>query len=130
MCKGKSACVGVISFIKENEFVIDAKEIKQEDKYLITLSKRGIIKKSQIKEFELANRATRGKKISGVRENDSVIKMLTFEKDCDIIIIVNKRNIKISTEELQETGRTASGVKGIDIKDNEEALDLLISIGE
>ena len=116
--------------LKENEFVIDAKEIKQEDKYLITLSKRGIIKKSQIKEFELANRATRGKKISGVRENDSVIKMLTFEKDCDIIIIVNKRNIKISTEELQETGRTASGVKGIDIKDNEEALDLLISIGE
>ena len=116
--------------LKENEFVIDAKEIKQEDKYLITLSKRGIIKKSQIKEFELANRATRGKKISGVRENDSVIKMLTFEKDCDIIIIVNKRNIKISTEELQETSRTASGVKGIDIKDNEEALDLLISIGE
>jgi DNA gyrase/topoisomerase IV subunit A len=56
--------------------------------------------------------------------------MLTFEKDCDIIIIVNKRNIKISTEELQETSRTASGVKGIDIKDNEEALDLLISIGE
>ena len=116
--------------LKDNEFVIDAKEIKQEDKYLITLSKRGIIKKSQIKEFELANRATRGKKISGVRENDSIIKMLTFEKDCDIIIIVNKRNIKISTEELQETGRTASGVKGIDIKDNEEALDLLISIGE
>ncbi len=116
--------------LKEDEYVIDAKEIKSTDNYLITLSKNGIIKKTSIEDFAIANRATRGKKISGVRENDNIVKMLTIEKDCDIIIIVNKRSIKISTTEIPEQSRAATGVKGIDLTDNEMALDVVVSSGE
>ena len=116
--------------LKEDEYVIDAKEIKSTDNYLITLSKNGIIKKTSIEDFTIANRATRGKKISGVRENDNIVKMLTIEKDCDIIIIVNKRSIKISTTEIPEQSRAATGVKGIDLTDNEMALDVVVSSGE
>ena len=116
--------------LKEDEYVIDAKEIKSTDNYLITLSKNGIIKKTSIEDFTIVNRATRGKKISGVRENDNIVKMLTIEKDCDIIIIVNKRSIKISTTEIPEQSRAATGVKGIDLTDNEMALDVVVSSGE
>lgn len=116
--------------LKDDEYVIDAKEIKPTDNYLITLSKNGIIKKTSIEDFTIANRATRGKKISGVRENDNIVKMLTIEKDCDIIIIVNKRSIKISTIEIPEQSRAATGVKGIDLTDNETALDVVVSSGE
>ena len=116
--------------LKEDEYVIDAKEIKSIDNYLITLSKNGIVKKTSIEDFTIVNRATRGKKISGVRENDNIVKMLTIEKDCDIIIIVNKRSIKISTTEIPEQSRAATGVKGIDLTDNEMALDVVVSSGE
>ena len=116
--------------LKEDEYVIDAKEIKSTDNYLITLSKNGIVKKTSIEDFTMVNRATRGKKISGVRENDNIVKMLTIEKDCDIIIIVNKRSIKISTTEIPEQSRAATGVKGIDLTDNEMALDVVVSSGE
>lgn len=116
--------------LKEGEYVIDAKEIKSSDKYLITLSKNGIVKKTSIEDFAVTNRATRGKQVSGVRDNDTITKILTIEKDCDIIIIVNKRSIKISTSEIPELSRTATGVKGINLTSGEMALDVVVSSEE
>lgn len=116
--------------LKEGEYVIDAKEIKSSDKYLITLSKNGIVKKTSIEDFAVTNRATRGKQVSGVRDNDTITKILTIEKDCDIIIIVNKRSIKISTSEIPELSRTATGVKGINLTSGETALDVVVSSEE
>lgn len=116
--------------LKEGEYVIDAKEIKSSDKYLITLSKNGIVKKTSIEDFAVTNRATHGKQVSGVRDNDTIIKILTIEKDCDIIIIVNKRSIKISTSEIPELSRTATGVKGINLTSGETALDVVVSSEE
>ena len=116
--------------LKEGEYVIDAKEIKSSDKYLITLSKNGIVKKTSIEDFTVTNRATRGKQVSGVRDNDTITKILTIEKDCDIIIIVNKRSIKISTSEIPELSRTATGVKGINLTSGETALDVVVSSEE
>jgi DNA gyrase subunit A len=116
--------------LKEGEYVIDAKEIKSSDKYLITLSKNGIVKKTSIEDFTVTNRATRGKQVSGVRDNDTITKILTIEKDCDIIIIVNKRSIKISTSEIPELSRTATGVKGINLTSGEMALDVVVSSEE
>ena len=116
--------------LKDGEYVIDAKEIKSSDKYLITLSKNGIVKKTSIEDFTVTNRATRGKQVSGVRDNDTITKILTIEKDCDIIIIVNKRSIKISTSEIPELSRTATGVKGINLTSGETALDVVVSSEE
>ena len=102
-----------------NDYVIDSKLVNQHDKYLITLAKSGLIKKTEINEFPLCNRATKGKSISGVQENDSTIKFLTISTDCDIIIITKKKNIKISTSELRTLSRAAIGVKSINIADND-----------
>jgi DNA gyrase/topoisomerase IV subunit A len=50
---------------------------------------------------------------------------LILEKDSDIIIIVNKKSIKINTSELRELSRGAIGVKGVDLKDNEKVVGLI-----
>lgn len=110
--------------------VIDAKLVGPQDKYLITLAKSGLIKKTEISEFPLCNRATKGKSISGIQENDSTIKFLTISTDCDIIIITKRKNIKISTSELRTLSRAAVGVKSINIADNDCAQDLKVSIDE
>lgn len=77
-------------------------------------------------EFPLCNRSIKGKRISDVRDGDRIIKFLTIEEDRDIIIIVKKRNIKISSSELRLLSRNATGVKSIDIDDNEQAIDLVV----
>lgn len=113
--------------LSDNNYVIDAHIIKPTDKYMITLSEKGLIKKTTLEEFPVCSRAIKGKKISEVRDNDRIIKYLTLESDCDIIIIVKRKSIKISTAELRVLSRSATGVKAINIDENDTASDLIRS---
>lgn len=107
-----------------NDYVIDAKIIHNNDKYIITLSKEGLVKKANLNEFPTCSRATKGKRISDIKENDSILKFLTIDADCDIIIITKQKSIKISTSELRELSRSAVGVKAINIDSTDQAKDL------
>lgn len=109
----------------DKDTVIDAKIINNEDKYMITLSKKGLIKKAPMSEFPVCSRAIKGKKISDTRDNDEIVKFLTLKEDCDIIIVVKRNTIKISTSELRELSRAATGVKAINISDTDIASDLV-----
>ena len=119
------ASIGVKAIkLSPNDFVIDAREIKKEDKYLITLSRAGLIKKTSLSEFPACNRGIKGKKISEVKENDTIVKFLTFNEDCDIMIVSDKKAIKFSTTEMRELSRAAIGVKSISLAENDYARDL------
>lgn len=111
--------------LAENDYVIDSHVIPNNHNFLITLSEKGLTKKASMEEFPLCTRATKGRKISEVKDEDKILKFLTIEKDCDIIIITKKRNIKISSSELRLLSRNAMGVKSIQIDENEQAIDLV-----
>lgn len=113
--------------LSSDDYVIDSKKIKNNDKYFITLSKNGLIKKSNIEEFPVCSRAIKGKKISDIRENDKIINFLTLSEDCDIIISTKKKNIKISSSELRLLSRAATGVKSTDLVENDSAITLIKS---
>ena len=113
--------------LSDNNYVTDAHVVKPNDKYMVTLSEHGLTKKTTLEEFPVCSRGIKGKKISDVRDGDRIVKYLTFEKDCDIIIIVKRKSIKISTAELRVLSRSATGVKAISIDDNDIALDLVRS---
>jgi DNA gyrase subunit A len=110
--------------LSDGDYVIDANTIPNSHKFLITLSEKGLTKKTSIEEFPICNRGIKGKKISDVREGDRIIKYLTLEEDCDIIINSKRKVIKINSSELRTLSRAAIGVKSIDIADNDIAVDL------
>lgn len=105
--------------------VIDADIVSSKDKYLITISRGGLVKKADLEEFPVCNRGIKGKQISGTSKGDSIVKFLTLPKDCDIINISNKATIKINTAELRILSRTAVGVKGINLQDNSFIVDMV-----
>lgn len=113
--------------LNEDDYVIDSKVVKDDDSFLITLTKNGLIKKASMSDFPLCSRATKGKKISEVRESDKVIKFLTLDNDSDIIVITKRNSIKISTSELRILSRFALGVKAINLNENDFAIDLIKS---
>lgn len=112
--------------LNDNETVIDAKPIKDTDKFLITVSSCGFTKKTSLDEFTLSGRATKGKRISDTKDGDTIVKFLTIGSDCDIIYIEKKRSIKISSSELRTLSRSAIGVKAITLAENERIVDLAI----
>lgn len=113
--------------LADGDYVIDAHVIKPTDQYMVTLSEKGLVKKTTLEEFPTCSRGIKGKKISDVRDGDRIVKYLTFDKDCDIIIIVKRKSIKISTAELRVLSRSATGVKAISIDENDIASDLIRS---
>ena len=113
--------------LNDDDYVIDSKVVKDDDSFLVTLTKNGLIKKASMNDFPLCSRVTKGKKISEVRESDKVIKFLTLDNDSDIIVITKRNSIKISTSELRILSRFALGVKAINLNENDFAIDLIKS---
>lgn len=112
--------------LNDNDEIIKSKIISKNDQYLISISKKGLIKKSFMDEYPICNRAIKGKRISGIRENDNIVDFLTLNKDCDIIINTNRNIIKINTNELRILSRDATGVKSIALTDNDVVKGLII----
>lgn len=111
--------------LSEDDFVIDSKIISGNN--LITVSAAGLIKKASIDDFPDCNRGIKGKKISGTRGNDEIVKFLTLDKDCDIIIISNKGTLKFDTTELRVLSREATGVTAMKLPEGTKIVDLVKS---
>lgn len=108
-----------------NDSVISSHAIAATDKELITISNGGLVKKTSLNEFPVCNRGIKGKKISGIRDNDSIVEYLTLGEDSDIIVISKKNTIKFNTSELRVLSREATGVKAINLADNDYVVDLI-----
>lgn len=84
--------------------------------YVVMCTKNGVIKKTNIDEFESIR--TNGKIAITLRENDELISAKITEGNSEILIASsNGRIIRFNESELRIMGRTASGVRGIDVGD-------------
>ena len=84
--------------------------------YVVLCTQKGIIKRTNILEFE--NIRTNGKIAITLKENDELISAKITEGNAEILIASsNGRIIRFNEEEIRIMGRTASGVRGIDVGD-------------
>lgn len=89
----------------------------EDNKYLVIATKLGLIKRTNVREFD--NIRTNGKIAITLKENDEVISVHYTNGNNDIIIASNNgRMIRFNENEVRVMGRTASGVKGIELIDD------------
>ena len=83
-------------------------------KYLIFATKQGIVKKTTINEYE--NIRTSGKIAISLREDDELIDVRVSSGDNKIVLgSTTGRMVVFNENEIRPMGRTASGVKGINL---------------
>jgi DNA gyrase subunit A len=114
--KGKA----IVNFLElgENEKVAAIMPVKTfevaegEECFVMMVSKRGVVKKTRIQEF---NRPRRGGKIAlTIRENDEIISaVLTTGKDDILLVSEQGKACRFKESDIRATGRLASGVRGI-----------------
>lgn len=90
--------------------VISAHVIPNDTKEIASISEDGYTKRTDISEFKITGRATKGAKI---QSSENMIDFLTFNKNSDILIVSNKAQIKIKKDDIPLLGRGAVGVKSI-----------------
>ena len=86
-------------------------------KYLLFVTKYGIIKKTGLTQFESIRQ--NGKIAITLKENDELIAVKkTSGEDMVLIGSSEGRMVKFTEDEIRDMGRTASGVKGIDLEND------------
>ena len=104
--------------LDKEEFIKSMLKIENEDesKYLVFCTKQGIVKRTAIEEFD--NIRNSGKIAITLRENDELLDVKkTNGKEEILIASSNGRMIRFNEDEIRIMGRTASGVRGIDVGD-------------
>ncbi len=104
--------------------VIPVKEFR-EDRYLVMLTKQGIIKKTDMASY--ANIRKGGLIAINLKEDDSLIGVMTTDGNDQILVATrNGMGIKFSETDVRPLGRAATGVKAIQLKDG----DYVVSVGK
>lgn len=102
---------GVIGMkLSPKDEVISAHVILNDAKEIASISEDGYTKRTDIGEFKVTGRATKGAKI---QSSENMIDFLTFNENSDILIVSNKAQMKIKKDDIPLLGRGAVGVKSI-----------------
>lgn len=118
--------VNLINFM-ENETIQAITPLKEykENQYLVMLTKKGYIKKSETLLFENIN--SNGKIAIALEEDDELLDIKPVKED-NIIIIASKLGlgVKFSSNTLRPMGRTARGNLSIKLRENDTIIGFAV----
>ena len=104
--------------------LIPIREFNDEE-YLIFVTKKGIIKKTKLSEFD-TNRKT-GLVAIKIADDDELISVNKTDGTKDIFIVTKYgKGIRFHENDVRETGRNTMGVKSITIDENDELISMSI----
>lgn len=87
-----------------------------ENQYIVFCTQRGLVKRTALSEFE--NIRTNGKIAISLKDDDELLSVKKTTGENEVIIASsNGRMIRFDESEIRVMGRTAAGVKGIDLGD-------------
>ena len=105
--------------------IIPVKE-EEEKKYLVMATRRGIIKKTRLDEYQ--NIRKTGLSAIVLREGDDLIEVKQAGDEDDIFIITKEGQcIRFASGNVREIGRVSIGVIGINLGDSDEVVAMQVS---
>ena len=109
--------INLLPIEKDEQVTVMLKvENQDQNKYIVFCTQSGLIKRTELTEFD--NIRNNGKIAITLKENDKLISARKTDGTKEIMIgTSNGRMIRFEENEIRVMGRTASGVKGIDVGD-------------
>ena len=97
-----------------------------EDQYLFMATKKGIVKKTSLREY--ANVRKTGLAAISLREDDELIEVKLTDKKKDIILATKDgKCIRFDENDVRATGRTSMGVIGMTLEGQDEVIGMQLS---
>jgi len=99
------------------EAVIDTEEFTA-DEYLLFVTRKGVVKKTAFTEYDKTR--TNGLIAINLREGDELVRVIHVRESDDIVLVSSRgQAIRFSGTQVRPMGRSASGVRGIRLKEND-----------
>ena len=94
--------------------IISLSADNEEHKYLVFVTRQGLVKRTELSEFDNIRKS--GKIAIGLKDDDELIYVGVTTGDDEIAIGANNgRMVRFNEDEVRVMGRSASGVKGIEL---------------
>lgn len=122
-----TAIINLLQLLPEERItaIIPLKEY-QNNKYLFMATKKGIVKKTPIKEYENIRKS--GLQAINLREDDELIEVKATNNKKDIILVTqNGQCIRFNERDVRKTGRTSMGVIGMNLDEDDEIIGMQLS---
>ena len=119
--------VNIITFEKDEKLaaVANIKNFDDENAYLLFVTKSGIVKRTNVSEYK--NIRTSGIIALGLREGDELFAVKLTDGNKNIILgASNGKAIRFDENDCRSMGRTASGVRGMEVDLNEEIIGVAV----
>ena len=126
---GKGTPIQNLIRLEKDELILAIIPVAEymENEYLFFATKRGIVKRTSILEFSSIRQ--NGKKAIEMRENDSLIGVKKTNGQALICIAANNcKQVCFKEEDVRVMGRSASGVRGMMLQEDEDAVSLTTSL--
>jgi DNA gyrase subunit A len=102
---------------------VAVKDGEKKDKYLVMITKKGRIKKTDLAEFENVRKS--GIIAIKLEKGDTLKKVVKTTGEDDIILATkNGNSIRFKEKDIRPMGRGAAGVKGLRLKGNDEIIGM------
>ena len=105
--------------------LLPVEELDDEDRFVVFLSRNGVMKRTQLIEF--SNPRSGGIIGAGVKEGDRILDVALSDGLAEVMLLTRGgRAIRFPEREISVLGRTAQGVKGIDLRDDDHVVGMLL----
>lgn len=106
---------------QEEVIAVSSLDRKSENKYVVFITKKGLIKKTYLDEYKSMKKST-GIIAIKLNENDSIANVLLMNEENMIIVTKKGMSIYFETKEINPIGRTSMGVKAIKLNEDDEVI--------
>jgi len=116
-----------IKFKAEKDYVVDAEVIEHEQQELLTVSEKGVGKRTEVEAYRLTNRAGSGvisMKLSP-KTGKTVVSNVLVDEDQDIMALTSiGKMIRVDMNTIRKAGRNTSGVTIVNVDKEDKVVSI------
>lgn len=106
--------------LNEGDFVVSAKVITNTAKQIVSITRKGYIKRTPLSEFNVTGRYTKGGKLQKFKdESDWLVDFLPVEDEKEVIIVSTGASIKVKLTDIALLGKNAQGNQSIKMREKD-----------
>jgi DNA gyrase subunit A len=116
-----------IKFKSDSDYVVDAEVIEHEQQELLTVSEKGVGKRTEVEAYRLTNRAGSGvisMKLSP-KTGKTVVGNVLVDEDQDLMALTSiGKMIRVDMNTIRKAGRNTSGVTIVNVDKNDTVVSI------
>ncbi len=124
---GRSARgVTAVRFKEENDYIIGATIISTDNEEILTVSEKGIGKRTEANEYRMTKRASKG--VIGMKltqKTGQLVGVVNVDESMDLMVLTEGgKMIRVDMNSIRKAGRNTSGVIIVNVADGEKVVSI------